>query len=658
MTHDFPMFTDLLVILAASLPVLFLFRRLGLPPIAGFVMTGVLIGPSGLGWIASADNVKTAAEIGVILLLFSIGLEFSLKRMLTTPRRLYLIAAGQVIGTAALGTMVSLSLGLSTTHAVVVGFVLTMSSSAIVLKGLADRGELETPIGRLVVTICILQDFAVVPMLLVIGFMGAEAVDLMMVGQVIARDLALAGLIYLFARFVLPRLLPQLMTIDAPEVVLLFSVLILMTTAWAADLLGLSLALGAFAAGLILSESEYYPQIYSEVSPFRTLFSSLFFVSIGMLLDLGFVAQHPLEVLLVVAGVLILKSLVVVLVSLPLRVDPRISIQSGFYIAQVGEFSFLLLGAAGALITADQFQYLITASCLTLAVTPLIMQWAPRFAWRAGSRLTKISEGAVRHREEDQARPQPAILIVGYGVNGHNVARVLHEAGLYYEILDFNTDTVRRARREGLRIHYGDVTSTEVLRQIGVTDFDSVVVAISDSAATRRGASIIRALHPGAHLVVRTRYVAEVEELAKLGADVVVPEEFETSLRIFSDLLTHYRIPPHIIAAQIELVRSQSYSLLRVAKTAGTIENLQTYLLGRLVEVVLVAERRAAVGQSANQLGLTDEGCLVIAILRDGQPMPAPLPDTPIETNDLVILYGDHAALNRAVQKLTKDKTD
>jgi CPA2 family monovalent cation:H+ antiporter-2 len=660
MSHDIPMYADLLVIIGVSLPVLFLFRRLGLPPIAGFVLTGVLIGPYGLSWITSVKSVEVAAEVGVILLLFTIGLEFSLSRLLTTPIRLYLIAAGQIIGTSLLGYLASIALGLTSAEGIVIGFVLAVSSSAIVLKGLADRGELETPIGRMVVTICVVQDIAVVPMLLAIGFISAEHVDLATIGRALGEVVLLGAVVFALARYVLPWLLHRLMAIDAPEVVLLFTVLLLMGTAWAADRMGLSLALGAFAAGLILSDSEYYPQIYAEVTPFRTLFSSLFFISIGMLLDLHFVMQHPVTVIIVVLAVFVLKSLVVVLVSVPLGVDARSSIQSGFYVAQVGEFSFLLLGVAttGALITAEQFQYLIAASSVTLAVTPLIMQWAPRFAWRAGSRLTWIAEGSLQPPEKDSSRPKPAILVVGYGVNGHNVARVLREAGLYYEILDFNADTVRKARQSGELVHYGDITITEVLRRIDVHEFDSVVVAISDPAATRRGISIIRRLNPEAHLIVRTRHVAEVEDLARLGADVVVPEEFETSLRIFSDLLAHYRIPPHIIAAQIEVVRNQSYSILRTSGSMRSVENLHAYLLGRLVEVVLIAESRTTVGQTAHQLRLPEDGCTVISILRNGKPLPAPLDEVPIKAGDMVILYGDHAALDRAVRKLTTDRTE
>jgi CPA2 family monovalent cation:H+ antiporter-2 len=522
-----------------------------------------------------------------------------------------------------------------------------------VLKGLSDRGELESPLGRVVVTICLVQDFAVVPMLLLLGFVGSGQADWGATAQNVAQVTALGGVLYLVARFVLPPVMRRLMTINTSEVVLLLTILILLGTAWLTAWAGLSLAIGAFAAGLILSETEYYPQIYAEVAPFRTLFSSLFFVSVGMLLDLGFVAAHPLQVVGVALGVLLVKSLVVLGVSLPLGISPRVGLQSGFYVAQIGELSFLLMASAMGHDLMDEavYQYLIAATSLTLAVTPLIMQFAPRFVWRAtGRELTALA--AVT--EVSATRPQPAVLIVGYGINGHNVARVLREAGIYHEILDTNPETVRRARADGMLIHYGDVTRPEVLKQIDAAGFDSSVLAISDPAATRRAVQLLRAAQPQAHLIVRTRLMAEVEELEKLGANVVVPEEFETSLRIFSNLLQHYRVPPHIIAMQVEAVRGQSYGLLRTQAGSSVIESLERLMLQRLVEAVPILPGSPALGKRLDELGLdADGGCMALSVLRAGLPLRPPYEALVLQTDDLVVLYGNHLALVRAVERMT-----
>jgi monovalent cation:H+ antiporter-2, CPA2 family len=653
MTETIPMFTDLVVIIGASLLVLFLFRRLSLPPIAGFVITGILIGPSGLGWV-SEEHVQNAAQVGVVLLLFSVGLEVSLGRLLKTTWRIYVLAAGQILGTIVVGYLAARLLGLSEAASVVSGFVLSTSSSAIVLKGLSDRGELETPLGRMVVTICLAQDFSVVPMLVVIGFLsgGTHAEQ---IGMTILKVVALGGILYFAARYLLPKVLHRLMAINTQEVVLLFTILVMFGTAWLTSLAGLSLAIGAFAAGVILSETDYYPQIYAEVAPFRTLFSSLFFVSVGMLVNLRFVAENPLPVIGVALGVILLKTLVVPLLAIPLRLSTRTALQGGLYIAQIGEFAFLLIGAAtaSALISPQEFQYLIAATGLTMAATPLIMHWAPSFVWRAGMRLPELTELERGDVQTEPQRPKPSVLIVGYGVNGHNVSRVLKESGIYYEILETNPEIVRRAREEGEIIHYGEATRTEVLRQIAIEEFDSAVMAISDLAATRRAVSLIRNLNPRAHLIVRTRAVSEVEELEKHGANVVVPEEFETSLRIFSDLLHHYRVPPHIIALQVEAVRGKSYSLLRSRAGVSVIENIQELMLKRLVEAVPVVEGSAVVGKKLGDYHLTDEGgCLILSVLRKGHPQRPPFEIMTLEPDDLIVLYGGHEDLDHAVQKL------
>jgi monovalent cation:H+ antiporter-2, CPA2 family len=656
MNETLPMFTELVVIIGVSLLVLFVFRRLSLPPIAGFVLTGILIGPSVLGWV-SEEHVNNAAQIGVVLLLFSVGLEISLSRLLKTSWRVYALAAGQIVGTIACGAVAVRLLGMSLESSIVVGFVITTSSSAIVLKGLSDRGELETPLGRMVVTICMAQDFAVVPMLTVIGLLSGTGTGSWGMGMMVLQVVALGGVLYLAARYVLPWVIHRLMAINTSEVVLLFTVLIMLGTAWLTSLAGLSLAIGAFAAGVILSETEYYPQIYAEVAPFRSLFSSIFFVSVGMMLDLRFVAAHPLPVLGVAIGVIVLKTLMVVVVALPLRLSPRTSLQGGLYLAQIGEFAFLLIGVAtvGSLMSTSVFQYLIVATGLTMAVTPLIMQWAPRFVWRSGSTLQDLTELKSKETAEaGQTRPKPAVLIVGYGVNGHNVARVLRESGIYYEILETNPEIVRLGRVDGEVIHYGEVTRTEVLRQIEIEAFDSVVLAISDPAASRRAVQLVRQLNPGTHLIVRTRTVAEVEELEKAGANVVVPEEFETSLRIFSDLLHHYRIPPHIIALQVEVVRGKSYSLLRSRTGIRVIDNIQELLLKRLVEAVPITEGSPSCGKKLREFHLSEDStCLVLSVLRKGFPERPPFADLILQPDDLVVLYGGHEDLNHAVEKLT-----
>jgi CPA2 family monovalent cation:H+ antiporter-2 len=653
MSHEIPMFYDLAIILACSLPVLFFSRWIGLPPIAGFVLTGILIGPSGLGFIENLDHVESSAEVGVILLLFIVGLELSLSSLKATPWKVYLAAILQVTGTSAVVAAIALALGLSLSTAVIAGFVIAVSSSALVLKGLTDKGELNTPLGQMVVTICVVQDLAIVPMMMAVGVMASGDINSY---EISIRAVLMLGWLlslYLLGRWILPMMMRWLVRMQMAEAILLFAILVMLVIGAISSIAGLSIALGAFAAGVILSENEFSAHIYSQFQVFSTLFSSLFFVSIGMLLDLRFVFAHIETVLAVSVVVLLIKALIVIGVSLPLGISLRGRVQGGFYLAQVGEFSFLLLSAAvaGRLLTDAEFQYLIAASSLTLAVTPLVMQLAPTFAYHAGRRIGKLGEDEVS--EKPAARPSPAVLIVGFGLNGHNVAKVLRESGIYYEVLEFNPKTVREARQEGEIIHYGDVTHSEFLQHLGLSEFDSAVIAISDPAATRRAVATIQRLNPELHLIVRTRYVAEVEQLERLGAKLVVPEEFETSLRIFVELLTHYHIPPHIIAAQVDVVRSQSYGTLRGHK--GNADRLAQLLMQRLVEAVPIHDQSKARASSLRALGFFNESrCQVIALLRDGCTVQSDVLDVQLQSNDLVVLYGDHAALDRGVFVLSE----
>ena len=655
MSHEIPMFYDLAIILACALPVLFLSRRIGLPPIAGFVLTGILIGPSGLGFIENIDHVESSAEVGVVLLLFIVGLELSISGLKSTPLKVYLAAIAQVTGTTALVFGVLMSLGMPFALSLVAGFVVTVSSSALVLKGIADKGELNTPMGRMVVTICVVQDLAIVPMMMIVSILASGNLTTYEIG---IRAFLVAGWVlslYLLARWILPLFLRWLVRVQLAEALFLFAILLMLVVGAISSVAGLSVALGAFAAGVILSENEFSAHIYSQMQAFSTLFASLFFVSIGMLLDLGFVVRHLDTVLIVSVAVLILKTFVVFIVSQPLGLSLRERVQGGFYLAQAGEFSFLLLSAAvvGNLVTGDEFQYLIAASSLTLAVTPLVMQMAPHVAYHAGRKIGWAKEAKSAPTEPMPTRPKPAVLIVGYGLNGRNVAKVLRESGIYYEILEFNPKTVREARNEGETIHYGDVTHSEFLQHLGLKEFDSAVIAISDPAATRRAVTTIHRMNPGLHLIVRTRYVAEVEQLERLGAKLVVPEEFETSLRIFVELLTHYHIPPHIVAAQVEVVRSQSYGTLRGASGNG--DRLAQLLMQRLVEAVPIHENSKARANTLRALGFINESrCQVIALLRDGCAYSGDVLDTPLAPNDLVVLYGDHASLDIGVVTLSE----
>ncbi len=567
MPHSVPLLNDLLILLAASLPIAFLCSRFRLPVIVGFMLTGVLIGPAGLGLIRQSQDVELLAEIGVVLLLFTIGLEFSLKRLLEM-KRLVLGGGGlQVTITTLIVLGLSLAVGRSFNQSLFFGFLFALSSTAIVLKSYMDRLEIDTPHGRAGVGILLFQDLCIVPMMLLTPILsGQEGSSLGNIALRMGTAVAVVIGIIVAARTVVPFLLNHIVRLRSPEVFIIFVVLVSLGTAWLTSLFGMSMALGAFVAGLVLSESEYSHQIVSDIMPFRDVFNSVFFISIGMFLSLRFLFDHWLIVLLWVAALIVGKALITLLAVRLLGNSLRIAAMVGIGLAQVGEFSFILakVGAAQGLLPTEDYQQFLAAAILSMIVTPLLISLAPRIGMALQSRFSPHSLLEPRlARETDEHDLENHVIVVGYGLNGRNLACVLQRAAIPYRVLELNAETVRRARSAGIPIEYGDALRREVLAHAGLQRAAVLVLAISDPLATRHIVALARELRSELHIIVRTRYLSELPELYKLGATQVIPEEFETSIEIFARVLEKYSIAPDIIQREADIVRRAGYEVLR-----------------------------------------------------------------------------------------------
>lgn len=566
---------DLLVIFVVSITVVFVFHRLRLPSIAGFLAAGALVGPFGLNLVSDLNQVHVMAEIGVVLLLFTIGVEFSLVH-LAAARGLLLIGGPlQIAAVLLLATIGGALAGLPYRQAIFWGCLLSLSSTAIVLKALAERGESDSLYGRATIGILIFQDLAVVPMMLVTPFLGSQSEDA--IGNVLlalAKAAVLVSVIVVAAWFLVPKLLEHIVRSRSRELFLLTIIVLCLGIAWLTSLTGLSLALGAFIAGLVISESEYSHQAMAEVLPFRDSFNSLFFVSIGMLMDVRVVLAHPALVVALVGIVLMGKFITAAIPMLVIGHPPRTAVLAGIALAQVGEFSFILaqVGQDAGLLAGEPYQVFLAVSVLTMVVTPFLIQWAPKVArrtealqrlhhWFPGRTTAHASGAGTRH-----LRIKDHVIVVGYGLNGRNLARVLGETEIPYVVLELDGDTVRRASRRGVPIYYGDATNPSVLRQMKIEDARVLVIAVSDPFSARRTVQIARELNPGLRIVVRTRYLRELEDLHQLGADEVVPEEFETSIEIFTLVLRTYTMPQDVIVQKAEQVRREGYALLRRSK--------------------------------------------------------------------------------------------
>ncbi|HZO18229.1 MAG TPA: cation:proton antiporter [Gemmatimonadaceae bacterium] len=646
---------DLLLIFGLGVIVAVAFHRARLPPIVGFLITGVLCGPYGFGLIAGVENVEALAEVGVILLLFTVGIEFSVEEL--SRVRSFLLTGGslQVFLTLGVTTAAATALGIRLPVAIFLGMLVALSSTAIVIRMLADRNELDAPHGRAAIGILIFQDLIVVPMVLLTPFLGGVGGDVKDMLFVIAKAGVFIALAIAAARWLVPWLLHTVVNTRKREVFLLTIVLICLGMAVASARAGLSMALGAFIAGLILSESEYSHQALGEVLPLREVFNSLFFVSIGMLFDARFLIERPALIIGGLLAVIALKTVITTGVVMVLGHPLRIALVTGVLLSQIGEFSFVLskVGTQAGLLTGDLGQIFIAVAVGSMMLTPLLDRLAPRAAARLERWLpgTYVRGRAVTVTMRGEMPPlADHVIIVGYGVNGRNLARMLGRVGIPFIVLELNPDAVRAERRRGRSIMYGDATRPEILRLAGIDRARVLVLAISDAGATRSAVDLARRMNRQVHIVVRSRYVQEIPTLMAVGTDEVVPEEFETSIEISSRVLRRYLVPRDVIEGLIREVRSDSYEMLRtISETHSPAVGIDRILADVALEVYRVEPKSAVAGKTLSDSGLRDRGVTVVAIQhRDSTVRSNPTGTDVLNEGDAILLLGPPQRLSEA----------
>jgi len=651
---ELPFLRDLVVLLLLSLGIVLVFQRLRQPSIVGFLAAGVVLGPHGLSLVREVEQVELLAEVGVILLLFTLGLEFSLTA-LAALRRQVLVGGGLQ---AALTLAVAVPLALTVAEwraAVLIGGLVTLSSTAIALKLLMERGDVDTPYGRAAVGILLLQDLLVIPMMLGLVLLAERAsAGESPTGWSLAAGLVVVAAILAAARWLIPSFLAAIVRTRRRELFVLTVVLVCLGTAWATNLVGLSLALGAFLAGVAVSESEYGAQALADVLPLRDTFSSLFFISIGMLLDLGFVVRHPLLVGGAVLAVLALKALTGVTAIRGLGLPLQPGVLGGFTVAQVGEFSFVLAAAGVELgvLDTDLYQVFVAVAVTTMFTTPFMFALAERLGSRLDTaRLPAWLLGHALPETPAPAAPDDHVVIAGYGLNGRNLARVLREVEIPYLIADTNPELVWAARAQGEPIVFGDVTRQEVLEHLRLDHARALVVALSDPPSTRRTVAVARAGWPGLTIVARTRYLAEVELLHRFGANEVVPEEFETSIEIFAKVLATYDVPRALIVQKIDQVRREHYAVWREPDLhSHRLGRLRSLLAGLDVDTYRVTESSHACGRTLAQLDLRrTAGATTLAIVRDGTTLSSPGVELTVQAGDTLVLLGTNVQVEIAL---------
>lgn len=634
---------EIVIIFLLSIAVTILCNRLKLPATVGFLLTGVLCGPSLLGIVSDREAIDQVAEIGVAMLLFTIGMELSGDALSRLKRPVFMGGSLQIGLTVLAITGIALLHGVSWQRGVFWGCLVSLSSSAIVLRILQEKGESATPTGRLTLAILVFQDIMVAPMLLCVPLL-AGTLDLSLEKaffSVLWVVVALGGVL-LFAYFGLNRLMEAVMRTRTREILLLTTLGLCLGMALLTSALGLSLSLGAFLAGLLLARSQYSMSVISGILPYRDVFMSLFFISVGMMLNVEYFMAHFFLIIggtiifILVKGILTLPS--VLIQGYPLRE----AIMTSMFLAQVGEFSFVLAaqGLSAGLFDMDSYQNFLAVSVLTMMLTPGLIAIAPKTAdmirWRKpGEREAAEKSGDGEKHLHDH------LIIVGFGISGKHLAHVASESGIPYTVLEMNPETVKRYRGKE-PISHGDASQPVVLEHLGVEKARVLAIVISDPAAVRAITIEARRMNPNLFIVARTRFVTEIAPLHRLGANAVISEEFESSIEVFSHVLAQYLVPRQDIEEFASHLRQANYRMIR--RMSSSVESLGD-VVGRLpdmgVEAMRIMDDATLVGQTLAECGLRPHyGLTVVAVARNDAIVASPGPDFVFDVNDIVYLFG------------------
>lgn len=651
--HDIPILAEILIILLVTAPIVFICQKLKLPAIVGFLASGVLLGPSVTNLIANKEHIEVFAEIGVILLLFTIGLEFSVANLKQFRKQMLWGGTLQLVLTGGIVFAITYYFGWRPKEALILGFMLTLSSTAIVFKLLMDRGEVRSPQGMLATGILLFQDLCVVPMVLIIRAMGeGTRVPLPEAVLAIFRALIIVIVLWLTLRVLLPKVLDQIARIENRELFLIAAILIVIGVSWITNWAGLSYALGAFIAGILLAESDYCHEIMAEISPIRNLLFSLFFISIGMLFDVDFVVGHFQQLIGFTLAAIVGKGLIIGGVVFLLSRSLRLAVLVGMMLPQVGEFSFVLaqLSREFNLLGYVDYQGFLCTTLISMVATPFFFKYAPHLAmWFQETRA-----------ELPQA-PEPAApkmsghtIILGYGVTGHNLARVLTETHIPFVVVELQPDLIQEAKDLKYNVIYGDAAKRDILIQAGMEKARVLVIAISDPFATKHILNLARSINKDIDIIVRTRRESEIDDYYRFGASQVISEEFETSVEIFSRVLEEFRIPRNVTQLQVELIRQDRYSMLRgLSLSPETMANLPDILARTVVETFVLLEDSYWVGKSLKELNLQEQtGTVIVSVVRSVASTTNPPPEFELHSGDVLILLGSHVQLDAALSIL------
>jgi len=638
---------SILILLAAAVLVVVALKRVKLPTVIAYLATGFIVGPYGLGWIADSEDTRALAEFGVVFLLFTLGLEFSLPRLIVMRKAVLMLGGLQVLLTTAGTALAAWLLGVKLPVAIVIGGAFAMSSTAIVVKQLAEQNELNLQHGRLTIAVLLFQDLAVIPFLILIPGLSHG------IGPELAGALLLAFgkgalaviVILAFGRWLLRPLFHQIASTRSAELFTLAVLLFTLASAWSTAALGLSLALGAFLAGMMLAETEFRHQVEADIRPFRDILLGLFFVTVGMLINPHTIVRYWWLLLLSVALLMLFKTLLVGALTRLLGSDRATSLRTALALNQGGEFGFALLalGLAQAVIRAPVAEFGLAVIVISMLVSPLLI----RFNGALATRLFPRDESAEEHDRlqhdigRQQLHLQNHVVIVGYGRVGQNVARFLEPEGFQFVALDLDPVRIKHAREAGDPAYYGDGTNPAVLKAAGVEHARALVISYFRIPVILKILEHVKKMRPDLPVLVRTRDDAELDKLMQAGATEVIPETMESSLMVAAHLLQLLGVPMRKILRDIQEVRAHRYSLLRsVFRGQDALPIDPSHAFREQLYTVTLEPGAHAIDHSLDELNLKSHKVVVTALRREGVVGRQPPKDTVLKAGDVLVLWG------------------
>jgi monovalent cation:H+ antiporter-2, CPA2 family len=648
--HDLSALQDVLILLVLALANAWLFSRMRQSPIVGYLTTGLLVGPYGFHLIKGVHEVEMVAEIGVVLLLFTIGLEFSYKRIVRLKKLLLSAGTMQVTCTFLAVTCGTYLLGEPLRAAVVLGMAMALSSTAIVLKLLLERGEIDSAHGRIALAILLFQDICVIVFIVALPLLSAQAESFSLWG--ILRSAIILGGLYLFVRHLLKPLLRAILQTRAPELFRLTILALVLGTAWVTAHAGLSLALGAFLAGLALAESDSSHQVMADIIPFRDVFLAVFFISVGMLVDIRLLIGNFGAVLIGIALLSLAKVMAGTGAGLVSRYPLHTAMVAGLMIFQVGEFSFILLAQARTLelIPPSTYQLALSIIALSMMLTPMVFRFAQPLSLRIARLLGRYDQHSLDSSVERTANLEGHVIIAGYGLAGKNVARTLRDMRLPYIHIEMNGEVVRQARKTGEIILHGDATAAAVLEAAGILRARAMVLAINDPSALARAIPAARELNSELYILARTHYVTHIEPLMKVGADDIITDEFSSGLEMAAFLLQAFKVPEGRVLKILSALRKEHQQ--RYQPDERSTDNLTGYLSvldGGEIEIHAVPDNSPCIGKTLAELDFRARtGVTVMGVIRSERVIYSPTADLCLATGDTLMLLGDDDNIRKA----------